>query len=138
MTGWTVARMKTVAGGDVNGDGEADLIVAYDNGNVSWTMYVLLSTSTPGTVSFAAPAAWFQYAANASDPAKVKLVVGDFNGDGRTDVGQFYDYGNAQTKLWVHWSQTNNTFTGPNLQWDSGPNAWYLGRQHVRRRGLHR
>jgi hypothetical protein len=124
MPGWSIGKMK-VAGGDFNGDGEADLAVAYDMGSVNWSVYVLLSTSTPGAVSFAAPVPWYQYPANASDPSHVKFLAGDFNGDGRSDVAEFYDYGNAQTKLWVHWSQTNNTFSGAVLQWDSGPNAWF-------------
>ncbi|MGI5175407.1 FG-GAP-like repeat-containing protein [Dactylosporangium sp. CA-152071] len=121
---WTIGKMKPV-GGDFNADGKADLAVGYDMGNNSWNIFVLLSTSTPGAISFAAPVAWFQYAANASDPTRVKLVSGDFNGDGRTDIAEFYDYGSAQTKLWVHWAQTNSTFSAPVLQWDSGPNAWY-------------
>ncbi|MEV4136544.1 RICIN domain-containing protein [Dactylosporangium sp. NPDC049742] len=124
MTGWTLSRIKAVGGGDVNADGKADLTVAYDNGNVSWTLFVLLSTSTPGSVSFAAPADWYHFPVGGSDPSKVKLVFGDFNGDGRSDVGQFYDYGNVHTKLWMHWSQTNNTYTESTLTWDSGVGGW--------------
>ncbi|MEV4134786.1 FG-GAP-like repeat-containing protein [Dactylosporangium sp. NPDC049742] len=124
MSGWTIAKMKPV-GGDFNADGKADLAVGYDLGNGNWSINVLLSTSTPGAVSFAAPVAWFQYPAGASDPTRVKLLSGDFNGDGRTDIAQFFDYGAAQTKLWVHWAQTNSTFGSPILQWDSGPGYWY-------------
>jgi hypothetical protein len=124
MTGWTISRMQT-AGGDFNGDGKADIAVAYDMGSVNWNAYVLLSTSTPGAVSIDPPAAWYQYPAGYSDPSHVKFLAGDFNGDGRCDIAEFYDYGAAQTKLWVHWSQANNTFTAANLQWDSGPNAWF-------------
>ncbi|MDQ3680176.1 MAG: esterase, partial [Actinomycetota bacterium] len=36
-----------------------------------------------------------------------KLVAGDFNGDGRHDIGMFYNYGGGNTGLW--------TFNGPTL-----------------------
>jgi hypothetical protein len=38
-----------------------------------------------------------------------RVVSGDFNGDGKTDVAGFYDYGNSETRIHV-WLAGSNTF----------------------------
>ena len=59
--------------------------------------------------------------------ANAKLTVGDFNGDGRTDIGAFYSYLRAQTKLWrFNYVATDGFNTS--MVWDSGLDNWELFR----------
>ena len=70
---------RSVAIGDLNGDGKPDLAVANE---ASGTVSVLLNTTTPGstTASFAAQ----QTFAVGSAPKSV--AIGDLNGDGKPDL----------------------------------------------------
>ena len=114
---------STPYAGDFTGDGRDDLLIFYDYGDTHYSLWVLPSTSTPAEIGFGDPIRWHDNPAGWADPKKIKIVVGDFNRDGRSDVGQFYDYGNAQTKLWMFYAAaTGDAFTAPVVRWDSGVN----------------
>ncbi|WP_218041810.1 hypothetical protein, partial [Acrocarpospora macrocephala] len=53
-----------------------------------------------------------------------KPVNGDFNGDGLTDVGVFYDYPNLRTVLFTWSAKSGGAFNGPANVWDSGSGGW--------------
>ena len=119
LTGWSITKMKVVAG-DFNGNGTDDVAVLYDLGSASWEYRILLSGSTgPGQVQFGTPLVWLAVGAGLSDWNRIKIVAGDFSGDGLCDVVEFYDYGNAQTKLFMHYS-TGFVLGAGAVQWDSG------------------
>jgi hypothetical protein len=113
--------------GDFDGDGRSDIVSIRNEGDCRTTGSVYLSTGNgyaPGNAPWwdSGTNVWCFYNGD-------KTVVGDFNGDGRDDVGSFYDYGNAQTKLWVLVS-TGTAFAAPALWWDSGAGnyVWSLMR----------
>ena len=54
---------------------------------------------------------------------RVKAVAGDFNGDGKDDVGAFYNYDGSLTRLWVTENVGSPTATW-RLAFDSGPGNW--------------
>jgi hypothetical protein len=75
-TGNTTGTLVSVALGDLNGDGQLDIITANPTTN---TVDVLLGTST-GTYP------WVATYATPSNLSPLSLTVGDVNGDGNTDV----------------------------------------------------
>jgi hypothetical protein len=69
-----------IGAGDVNGDGLQDLVLLNHNGAGN-ALYV--AWGTPGGVRTPSAIGGF----GGFDPASTELAVGDFNGDGRHDVG---------------------------------------------------
>lgn len=57
-----------------------------------------------------------------------KQLTADFNGDGKTDVAAFYNYGGWHTAMWVWYGQANGMFTEPVVRWENttGWNASFI------------
>ncbi|WP_181043615.1 FG-GAP-like repeat-containing protein [Actinokineospora auranticolor] len=120
--GWDLNRVKATIG-DVNGDGKDDVIAFYNYFNATFSIFTLLSTATGAQ----APTTWWNTPPGSAEWANLSVISGDFNGDGKDDVGCTYDYGNAQTRLWYQYS-TGTAFGGGVMAWDSGVNNWSMGR----------
>ncbi len=59
---------------------------------------------------------------------RTRFVGGDFNGDGRTDVAAFYDYGSGLTKGWVFPGTPTGLSNKSTVFWDSGLGNWETNR----------
>jgi RHS repeat-associated protein len=106
--GNTSYNLSNAQTGDFTGNGQADLIFRVDEGGVTHT-YVLVST---GNNTFSAPQLW------ATDnflgrTQNKDFFIGDFNGDGLSDMMVIDNSSNA----WVYLSNGHG-FTGP-YQWST-------------------
>jgi hypothetical protein len=109
--GWNFPVQETVVSGDFNGDGKTDYLLT-NNGS----QYVFLGNGD-GTFTArlnAYPPGW-----NFGYPIQERLVVGDFNGDGKTDYLL-----TSLTSQYVFLSNGDGTFTA---QQNTYPNGWSFG-----------
>ncbi|AOR29829.1 hypothetical protein BFF78_00880 [Streptomyces fodineus] len=79
---WTFDRM-TVRAGDFNGDGRDDVALWYDYADGHDTLFTLTATPQGG---FNVPVASWTAAPGSWNASRVKVVAGDFNGEGREDL----------------------------------------------------
>jgi hypothetical protein len=93
----------------------------HNDGNLTYSVRVLLATGTPGEPRFAEPVTWYTNPAGWADWNLARFVAGDFDGDRKLDIGSFYQYPSCQSKLWVHYA-TGSAFQQGSLVWDSGVN----------------
>ncbi|MFE2867021.1 FG-GAP-like repeat-containing protein [Embleya sp. NPDC059259] len=98
---------RTELAGDVNDDGFADVVTVYDYGHET-TAFWVSSGNANGTPEAPYPAwtshiGWF-----GSNFAK--YVIGDFNGDGRADIGAMYGYPNGSNAWFTFAARDNGTF----------------------------
>ncbi|HEX7841766.1 MAG TPA: FG-GAP-like repeat-containing protein [Kofleriaceae bacterium] len=128
---------KVVGGGvtgDFDGDGKADVMVLYDNGNASAGLWVFPGTTGQGDGATAPYRVWFAPGPNAFDATRAKVSAGDFDGDGKTDVLVLYDYGGNSAGLFV-FPGASGHFEGatqPYRVWFApGPNAFDVSRAKV-------
>ncbi|MEU7556630.1 esterase, partial [Streptomyces sp. NPDC044571] len=120
---WNWDRSKVTVG-DYNGDGKADVGVLYDNGQTEDSRNVsALWTFTSTGSGFNGPAKKWDSGSDSWNSKSSKITSGDFNGDGKTDVGVLYGYGQQddgtnRTGLWK-FTSTGAGFNNPAMSWDS-------------------
>jgi hypothetical protein len=115
---WSAPRSTPIAG-DFTGDGLVDVGVEYDYGSRQTGLYVFPSRGA----DFGPAARWWLSAAGAYDATLSKPLAEDFDGDGRTDFGAFYDYGGATTGIWT-WRSTGTGLAAPVRTWISNTGAY--------------
>jgi hypothetical protein len=119
---WDWSALKPVAG-DLNHDGYSDIAVFYDFGNLEVKLIVFY-----GQVSgFSTPTIAWDSGLGNWQWDHIQPLIGDFNGDGYTDVGVFYDYNASETKLITFWGYSGGLMA-PGVTWDSGIGNWEWGR----------
>ena len=107
---------------DVTGDRYADLPVVLDPGNGASRLLNLVA-GTDGTTVFD-PTTSVASSAGAFPAGSTVPLLGDFTGDGRSDVAMFRDEGGCRTTLWW-WTSNGNGYTPVSAPvWDSGPGNW--------------
>ncbi len=92
-------RCAVMLSGDVNNDGEIDLICPYNYGGSQTRTFVELSAGAGG-IEFAS---WSDLNSQFNIDACRLLAAGDINGDGMDDVACVYDYGGS-TRTFVQLS----------------------------------
>ncbi len=115
---WDWSRIKAVSG-KFNGDAKSDIGVFYDHGGGRTALWLFRGTST----GVAAPTMNWDSGAGNWGWAQTKAVAGDFDANGRTDIGAFFNYGGGRTKLWV-FRGSSTGIKSPTMVWDSGPGNW--------------
>ncbi|MES4879312.1 trypsin-like serine protease, partial [Streptomyces sp. NPDC000349] len=135
---WVTANAVRTPAADLDGDGRSDVGVLYDNGQGSdGTNRTALWTLTSNGSGFGGPVrAWDSATGGSWDWGRSKVVPGDFDGDGRGDVGVLYDYGRQsdganRTALWTLTS-SGSGFGKPVKVWDSADGgSWTWSRSKV-------
>src|SRR5256714_1279887 len=108
LAGWATTPKVKALTGDFNGDGKTDVALT---GRSGWTTLPVAFSNGDGTFNVTnLPITNF---AGWATTANVKALVGDFNGDGKTDVALTGPSG--WTTLPVAFSNGNGTFNVTNL-----------------------
>ncbi|MBP2327793.1 hypothetical protein JOF56_008178 [Kibdelosporangium banguiense] len=112
-TAYHLSYMRVVSG-DFDGDADDDIGVFQGYPGNQTKLWV--HTANGGR--FSEPVLQWDSGAGGLNVTTASYVAGDFDGDGRADIGQLRGTA-AQTKLWVHYA-TATGFAAPVQQWDSG------------------
>jgi hypothetical protein len=92
-----------VASGDVDGDGYDDVVMAYQLSDGTFAFYVFKRGITGS-------GQWYVSGSFGLGPVAGRLVVGDFDGDGRAEPALVRDDGDGTMTIW-RWHSTGSSFT---------------------------
>jgi hypothetical protein len=116
--GWTSTPTDVLAattpaspGADFTGDGKDDAGAGYDLKNARTGVYVWPTTAA----GIGAPQ--LQWSADGWEASRVRWVSGDFNGDGRSDFGAFYDYLDGGGNLFLWYANASGGFDAQGVKW---------------------
>ncbi|MFE7778481.1 FG-GAP-like repeat-containing protein [Streptomyces sp. NPDC057445] len=119
---------STIEAGDFNGDGRDDIALWYRYADGSDKLRTFTSTVTGG---FNEPFISWESTGGAWERNQSRLVTGDFNGDGREDLGALYGYSDSTAKIWVFATNPAGGFTAPTIWWESTSFDWIRSQAHA-------
>ncbi|MDO8736035.1 MAG: FG-GAP-like repeat-containing protein [Thermoleophilia bacterium] len=120
---WEANRSK-ITSGDFDDDGMDDVGVFYNYDGARSGLWYLKSdgtSATPGLAWLSGVGQW--------DWNRSKISAGDFDDDGKADVGVFYNYDNAMSGLWF--LKSDGTTATPGLAWSCAPGQWEWNRSKI-------
>jgi hypothetical protein len=91
-----------VAAGDVDKDGKDDIVMAYQRSDGTFQYNVFDGGGSSAGV-------WYTSGAFSLEPVAGRLVVGDFDGDGRDEPAMVRDDGDQTMTIW-RWTSTGSSF----------------------------
>ncbi|MFH8236223.1 FG-GAP-like repeat-containing protein [Streptomyces sp. G6] len=125
-TGWNFDA-ASVHSGDFDGDGRDDLAAWYDYGD-----------GHDAVIGFTADAAgkfgnrtelWNTAAGNYTRD-QMKIVTGDYDGDGRDDLATLYGYSDGRVKTITWTAKADGTLNSPLHSWEA-TDGWNFDRMHA-------
>ncbi|MFI5963933.1 S8 family serine peptidase, partial [Streptomyces asoensis] len=125
---WDWSLSKPLSG-DFNGDGRSDVAVLYKYANTAdGRAHSALWTFTSTGSGFNAPVRVWDSGTGSWTWDNSELVAGDFDGDGKSDIGALYKYANTtdgrgHSALWT-FTSTGTGFNAPTKKWDSDTGSW--------------
>ncbi|MFH8224621.1 FG-GAP-like repeat-containing protein [Streptomyces sp. NPDC018057] len=111
--------------GDFNGDGIDDVTAWYDYADGHDALHTLISTGTRGG-EFATPTQGWESAAGNWSYSQMKIVTGDYDGDGRDDLGAVYGYADGSVRMFT-WTATAPGGFNPAIPGWSTATGWTFG-----------
>ncbi|MCM2393176.1 FG-GAP-like repeat-containing protein [Streptomyces albipurpureus] len=125
---WGDWNLTHIHAGDFNGDGKDDIATWFDYPDGSDTIHTYVSLST-GNGSFAPPKQAWSTPAGYMTYQAMQMIPGDYNGDGRDDLGAMYGYSNGTVKMLTWIANPDATFQPVKTSWASAtPTSWEFER----------
>ncbi|RSN51980.1 esterase [Streptomyces sp. WAC 04229] len=125
-TGWTFGA-ASLHSGDFNGDGRDDLAAWYDYGDGHDTV---IGFTADATGKFGNRTDLWTTAAGNYDRKNMKIVTGDYNGDGRDDLATFYGYSDGVVKTITWTAKADGTLNSPLHSWEA-KSGWSFDRMYA-------
>ncbi|MFI1019103.1 FG-GAP-like repeat-containing protein [Streptomyces sp. NPDC020965] len=122
---WGSFDRTSVHSGDFNGDGRDEIATWYDYADGRDAVISFSPSGKDGTFG-GRKEIWTAAAGNYNRPG-MKIVTGDFNGDGRDDIGTLYGYSTGTVKGITWTSKSDGTLNAPLHGWESAPGHWTFG-----------
>ncbi|MFG2645911.1 FG-GAP-like repeat-containing protein [Streptomyces sp. NPDC048370] len=112
--------------GDFNADGIDDVMFWYDYADGHDAMFLSGSTARDGKFGTVTEG-WVGKIGDWSY-SQMKIVPGDYNGDGRDDIGSMFGYSNGSVGMFTHLAkESGDGFHGATTGW-SAPSGWVWSR----------
>ncbi|WP_433543663.1 FG-GAP-like repeat-containing protein (plasmid) [Streptomyces sp. CA-294286] len=107
-----------VHAGDFNADGRDDIAAWYDYSDGRDAVHFLSAKSDPDG-HFSTPVQIYETAAGNFHYAHMRMVAGDYNGDGRDDLAAMYGYSDGKVRMFTWTANKDNRLNGALAGWTS-------------------